>query len=76
MTGMGRPFRGECPSCGHKLGLDDLKMMAVGDGWQRFLLVRHKDGSEEVVSFDDFNPATMEAISERVTSRPDLSASA
>jgi len=32
-------------------------------------LVRLADGTEDVVSFDEFEPASMVAISERVTSR-------
>jgi len=66
---MGMPFRSTCPDCGHSFSLSELKMMAVGDGWQRFLLVRLADGTEDVVSFDEFEPASMVAISERVTSR-------
>lgn len=41
--------------------------MAVGDGWQRFFLVRHRDGGEGVVSFDEFEPLGMEPIDRRVT---------
>lgn len=46
--------------------------MAVGDGWQRFMLVRCADGVEKVVSFDEFEPKGMVVIPERVTSRVEL----
>ena len=42
--------------------------MAVGDGWQRFFLVRRSDGEEMIVSFDEFEPLDMVAIERRVTS--------
>ena len=64
---MTTPFDKCCPSCGHEFTLPDLKKMAVGDGWQRFFLVRYADGDEGVVSFDDFDPVSMEPISRRVT---------
>lgn len=63
------PHNGKCPACGHRFELGELKTMAVGDGWQRHLLVRHDDGTETVVSFDEFWPVGMTVISERVTSR-------
>lgn len=53
------PAKPNCPSCGHAFTLVDLKTMAVGDGYQRFLPVRLENGEETVVSFDDFNPSTM-----------------
>lgn len=64
---MATPFEKCCPSCGHEFTLPDLKKMAVGDGWQRFFLVRHSDGDEGVVSFDDYDPISMEPIARRVT---------
>jgi hypothetical protein len=33
--------------------------MAVGDGWQRHLAVRLRDGTRAVVAFDDYDPLTM-----------------
>jgi len=62
------PHQENCPACGHKFTLADLKQMAIGDGWQRFLLVRLTDGSETVVSFDEFAPNVMTPISARSSS--------
>ena len=36
--------------------------MAVGDGFQRLLLARLADGREEVVSFDEYDPQSMEPL--------------
>lgn len=62
------PFDPCCPRCGHEFTLADLKKMAVGDGWQRFFLVRRSDGAEMVVSFDEFEPLDMVPIERRVSS--------
>jgi hypothetical protein len=53
-------FDGNCPSCSHTFTLAQLKEMAVGDGWQRYLTVIDHRGVRRVVSFDEFNPASME----------------
>jgi hypothetical protein len=60
------PFRPNCPDCGHRFSLADLKTMAIGDGWERYILVEAADGKREVVSFTDFNPATMKPLKEPV----------
>jgi hypothetical protein len=39
--------------------LADLKRMAVGDGWQRWIMVTMPDGTRQPVRFDDFDPRTM-----------------
>ena len=36
--------------------------MAVGDGWQRWIMARLPDGQEMPVRFDDFDPQTMVAL--------------
>lgn len=36
--------------------------MAVGDGVQKWLWARLPDGTEKVITFDQFNPATMTAL--------------
>lgn len=62
---MGTPsdaFDGVCPDCGHVFTLADLRRMAVGDGWQRWIWARLPDGSEKPVRFDEFNPRTMVAL--------------
>jgi hypothetical protein len=51
-------YDGLCPSCGHVFTLADLKRMAVGDGWQRWVMVE-VDGKRQPVRFDDFDPQTM-----------------
>jgi hypothetical protein len=56
---MSDSFIGRCPSCGYTLGLAELKRMAVGDGWQRYLAVESDRGERVVVSFDEYNPTTM-----------------
>ena len=56
------PYKSACPDCGHEFTLPELKEMAVGDNWQRFFWARTHDGSERVVSFDEYNPATMTAL--------------
>ena len=58
------PYNGCCPSCGHTFTLATLKEMATGDGWVRYVPIRARDGDLEWVSFDDFNPATMTALTE------------
>ena len=55
------PYDGKCPSCGHEFSLADLKRMAIGDGWERYLWVTLPTGERRVVSFGDYNPATMHA---------------
>jgi len=56
------PFDAGCPSCGHSFTLANLKRMAVGDGWQRYLWVELPNGKHAFVSFDQFVPATMRPI--------------
>lgn len=64
---MAEPFSPCCPDCGRSFTLAELKHMAVGDGWQRHLRV-NSDRGTEVVSFDEFAPATMvEAAAEVAT---------
>ena len=50
---------GICPSCGHVFSLVDLRRMAVGDGWQRWIQVRLPNGRVTPVRFDEFDPQTM-----------------
>jgi hypothetical protein len=57
-------YDGRCPECGHVFTLADLARMAVGDGWERYLWARLPDGREALVSFGDFDPATMVALAE------------
>jgi hypothetical protein len=52
-------YDGQCPTCGHVFTLADLKRMAVGDGWQRWIMVSMPDGTRQPVRFDDFDPQTM-----------------
>ena len=56
---MATPYDGKCPDCGHEFSLVDLKRMAIGDGWDRYLWVILPTGERKNVSFDDYNPATM-----------------
>lgn len=56
---MSDPFPKPCPNCGHALSLADLKTMAVGDGFRRFIFVIGADGKPEPVDFNEFDPATM-----------------
>ena len=60
-----KPFQERCPQCGNIFTLAELKEMAVGDGYMRHLLVRKYDGTECVVSFDEFDPHSMCVISYR-----------
>jgi hypothetical protein len=69
---MTTPFKDACPECGHRIDLATLKEMAVGDGWERYLLVRDAAGVERFVSFDEFQPYGMTPISERVSSLVEL----
>jgi len=62
MSKVSAAYDGQCPSCGRVFTLADLRRMAVGDGAQRWLWAKMPDGAEQIVSFDDFNPATMTAI--------------
>jgi hypothetical protein len=55
---MSTPFKEKCPCCGHKFSLSELKAMAVGDGWQRYLTI-DDNGKRVVVSFDAYSPAFM-----------------
>jgi hypothetical protein len=55
-------YDGACPSCGHVFMLADLRRMAVGDGWQRWIRVRLPNNTEALVAFDDFDPQTMTAL--------------
>jgi hypothetical protein len=48
---------GNCPQCGHSFTLAELKTMATGDGWQRFIPVALPDGTRAVVSFDARRPS-------------------
>jgi len=57
---MAIPFDDKCPDCGHTFSLVVLKRMAQGDGWRRLIAIKNADGSRGHVSFDQFNPATME----------------
>jgi hypothetical protein len=57
-------YNGCCTGCGRVFNLADLKHMAVGDGWQRYLRVIDRHGQERVVSFDDFLPHSMTPISD------------
>ena len=50
---------GKCPDCGRVFTLAELKQMAEGDGWRRYMIVRLQSGQRAVVSFSEFNPATM-----------------
>ncbi|MDT3683836.1 MAG: hypothetical protein RO009_02185 [Pseudorhodoplanes sp.] len=52
-------YDGCCPNCGKVYTLAELKKMAVGDGWQRYLRVIDREGVVRVVSFDEFVPTTM-----------------
>ncbi|RVT93725.1 hypothetical protein [Sphingomonas crocodyli] len=56
---MSDPFPKPCPKCGHTFTLAELKTMAVGDGWRRFIIVEEKDGTLQPVDFNDFEPSTM-----------------
>ena len=49
-------YDGKCPHCGHTFTLADLRHMAVGDGWQRYIRVQLADASIKAVAFDDFDP--------------------
>ena len=60
---MADPYDGKCPDCGHVFSLADLKRMAIGDGWQRYLWVVLPNGERTYVAFDEFNPATMKPTS-------------
>jgi hypothetical protein len=60
-------YDGRCPSCGRTFTLADLRRMAVGDGWQRWILARLPDGSEKLVRFDEFDPLTMTALDQVAT---------
>lgn len=55
----GEPYDGKCPCCGHEFTLADLGRMARGDGWERYFWVRHPNGAKVMVSFSEFNSATM-----------------
>ena len=59
------PFRESCPSCEHTFSLAELKEMAVGDGYERMIVVRFEDGSEGTVWFDDYEPLCMTDIGKR-----------
>ena len=50
---------GNCPTCGHEFSLADLKWMAVGDGWQRWVPCILPDGTRTAVTFDDYAPWCM-----------------
>jgi hypothetical protein len=63
-------YDGRCPSCRHTFTLADLRRMAVGDGWQRWILARLPDGSEKLVRFDEFDPFTMNALDIATRSLP------
>jgi hypothetical protein len=53
-------FDGKCPNCGHHIALAELKRMAVGDGWQRYLAIAGVNGKPAIVSFDEYCPDSME----------------
>jgi hypothetical protein len=55
------PFDNACPQCGHTFSLSDLKRMAVGDGFQRYILVETPAGPKPV-SFTDFDPVRMKPL--------------
>ena len=59
------PYKESCPNCDHRFTLADLKEMAEGDGWVRSILVRFEDGSEGLVTFDDYSPRAMTPIARR-----------
>lgn len=62
---MSDPFPKPCPNCGHAFTLAELKTMAVGDGWRRFIFIVGEDGNPLPVDFNDFNPATMRVWADR-----------
>ncbi len=39
--------------------LADLSRMAVGDGWERYIMARLPDDTEKPVPFGEFNSQTM-----------------
>lgn len=51
---------GACPDCGQAFSPFELKRMLVGDGWQRYLGVRLRDGKKTAVTQSEYDPATME----------------
>ena len=59
---MATPYDGKCPNCGHEISLAELKRMAIGDGWERYLQVVLPTGKRMSVSFSDYNPATMRIV--------------
>ena len=57
---MPAPYDGKCPNCDHEFTLADLKRMATGDGWERYLWATLPTGERVNVGFNDYNPATMQ----------------
>ncbi len=65
------PYDGKCPECGHEFELAELKRMAVGDGWERYLQVILPTGKRAAVGFCDYNPATMRIVTNQKTKATD-----
>ncbi len=42
--------------------LADLKRMAMGDGWQRRMMVVAGDGERRVVTFEEYDPMSMTPV--------------
>ena len=67
---MATPYDGKCPNCGHEISLAELKRMAIGDGWERYLRVALPNGERKTVSFSDYNPATMRIVPNQQAKKP------
>lgn len=68
MSDASPPHDGKCPQCAHVFTLAELKRMAVGDGFQRYIFVESADGPA-LVSFSDYDPLTMRPIIRPLASR-------